>query len=67
MFIFQSTPNVYLVPKHVKQGIFIPGLATLKLFARHTLSGRRGQAYFSCLGPITTYNQEQRIFVQISH
>ena len=36
MFIFQSSPNVYLVPEHVEQGIFIPGLATLKLFALDT-------------------------------
>ena len=69
MFIFKSSPNVYLVPKHVKQGIFIPGLATLKLFAHDTSSGRCGQAYFSCLGPTATYSQEQGIinFVQLSH
>ena len=36
MFIFQSSLNLYLVPKHVKQGIFIPGLAALKLFACDT-------------------------------
>ena len=36
MFIFQSSPNVCLVPKHVKLGIFILGLATLKLFAPDT-------------------------------
>jgi len=60
MYIFQSSPNVYLVPKHVKQGIFIPSLTILKLFARDTCPWRCGRACFSCLGPTTTYNNQEQ-------
>ena len=36
IFLFQSSANVYLILEHVEQSIFIPGLATLKLFAPDT-------------------------------
>ena len=56
---FKIHQTYKIVPKHVKQGIFISGLATLKLFARNTCPWRCGQAYFSCLGPTTTYNNQE--------
>ena len=59
MCIFQSSPKLYPIPKHVKKHILVPGLTTLKLFACDTGAKRCWKAYFSCLGPTTTYNQEQ--------
>ena len=57
---FKIHQTYKIVSKHVKQGIFILVLATLKLFARDTCPWRCGRAYFSCLGPTTTYNNQEQ-------